>query len=715
MSLTSDMNVDTSFKKLLPTIKNIYKTYEYTGISFEEYSELVLKVLADLKLTDSISDIRKGIRKEVEIEVRKLLLDKDRSIDVISRYIDQKIPSVSNYDEAVKAIKKLDTFFKKHDFVLELDSLTKLIEGHEKFLTMVNYVFLEKQEDIIKGNSNDVFDSDFLVFSVLTYCSLKGISVLEKNDDLNADDFYDTNSKDIDTIRLYFNEIARIPLLTADEEKELAYKVSMGDKAAHDKFVESNLRLVVNRAKKYRDCGLSFMDLIQEGNCGLMIAVDKFDASKNVRFSTYAIYRISIAMSRAIANNSRMIRLPVHKFNMLKKYNAAVGCLEKEYGRSLGTEEIASLMGKSLKYVREMEKLNKDSISLNCLVAGDDSSELEYFVSTGEDAVEDQVVSKDLSTEINTLLENCKLSEKHLMVLLLRYGILDGHAWTLSELGKKYGVSREWARQLEAKALKIVRSCKETDSFSVYLDNPDRALIQLKKFREDMGKKKSSDKDKDSGDGKKGKSLKTIYEYFGEYEREDIDSVLGMLDENDMSLIALRYGEDLENPVSYNFSEKQASRFYGVLVPKIRKHLEELNPSVEVENDSCDEGLSNDRDICDDFSRDDYIKLINIIRTPEYKWVLDGVGLKNTMIMSLYFGLVEGKQFSTKAISKFFHTTPDDIENDITSNLESNRREFDFILEEASKRVVDDQTDTGLKILVKASDTKQSALTNMTF
>lgn len=715
MSLTSDVNVDTSFKKLLPTIKNIYKNYEYTGISFDEFSELVIKVLADDNLSDSISEIRKSIKKSVEMKVRTLLFDKNKSTNVISRYIDEKIPDVSNYEEAVKAIKKLDTFFKKHDFVLELDALTKLIEDNDKFSTIVNYVFLEKQEDIINGNSDGVFDSDFLVFTVLTYCSLKGINVLENNEDLSANDFYDTNSKEIDTIRLYFNEIARIPLLTADEEKELAYKVSMGDKAAFDKFVESNLRLVVNRAKKYRDCGLSFMDLIQEGNCGLMIAVDKFDASKNVRFSTYAMYRISVAMTRAIANNSRMIRLPVHKFNMLKKYNVAVDYLEKEQGRSLDEEEIANLMGKSLTYVREMEGLKKDSISLNGLVAGDDSSELEYFVSSNEDAIENQIVSKDLPKEIKRLLENCQLSEKHLTVLLLRFGILDGHDWTLSELGRKYGVSREWARQLEAKALKIVRNCKETENFSVYLDNPDKALIQLEKFREEMSKKKTSNKS--SGDGKKGKKLKTIYEYFDEYEKEDIDSVLATLDEKDMSLITLRYGEDLENPVSCKFSEKEASKFYGVLVPKIRKGLEKLNPSIAVDDSCCivDNDLSNDGDICNDFSREDYIKLINIIRTPEYKWVIDGVGLKNTMIMSLYSGLVDGKQFSTKAISKFFHTTPDDIENDITSNLESNRMEFDFILEEASKRVGDDRNGTGLKILVKASDTKSSSLTNMAF
>ena len=195
----SEMSMDDLFEKMLPTIENVYKSYEYTGISFDEYSDIVIRVLArNRDSSDFISSIKKNIKKEVDLEVKKLLFDKDKSFDIVSRYIGKQFPRVSNYEEAIKTFRKLDAFFKKYDFVLDVNSLTKLIESNDKFSAMINYVFDEKREDIVKGNSNDIFDSDFLVFSVLTYCSLKDIKVEENVEALNAKDFYDTNSKDIE-------------------------------------------------------------------------------------------------------------------------------------------------------------------------------------------------------------------------------------------------------------------------------------------------------------------------------------------------------------------------------------------------------------------------------------------------------------------------------------------------------------------------------------
>lgn len=714
MSLTydnySEMSTDELFEKLLPTIKSIYKSYEYTGISFDEYSDIVIKVLAKSRpSSDFLSYVKNDIKKEVDLEVGKLLTDGDRSIDVISQYIEKQLPGVNNYEDSVRAFRKLDAFFKKYDFVLDVNSLSKLIEGNDKFLAMINYAFDEKRADIVKGNSNEVFDNNFLIFSILTYCDLKGIKVEENVEVLNADDFYDTNFKDLDTLKLYLNDIGRIPLLTAEDEKELAYKISLGDMAARSKFIESNLRLVVKVAKKYRNYGLPFMDLIQEGNCGLMKAVERFDGTMGVKFSTYAMYYISVAMSRAIANDSRTIRIPAHKFETLRKYKAAVDDLQKKYCKNFSVEEIAQLLGKSVPYVKEMEELCKEPVSLNAFVSYEGDSELESFIPNDDKSVDEQVVLNNLPSELSELFNSCKLSERHKMVLLLRFGILDGHLWTLEEIGKKYGVSRESIRQSEIRALKLIRNSKDIEKFSVYLDNPDKALVKLKEFR-DLEEKKKRKKKVYPKTGKKGKYLQSIYEYFDEFDKMTIDFVISTLNPDERSLLTLRYGDDLENPVSHGLSKRDASRFYGSLMPRMRKKLESMNFPSTLEKEEKDEDdvvdnvsyLNDEVTICNDFNRTDYIKLINIIKVPEYKLVINELGVKTTMIMSIYFGLVDGKQFSIEAISKFFNTTPNDVENIITSNLEGDKAGIDFLIERANSMICHNKTDVDPKIFVKS-------------
>ena len=714
MSLTydnySEMSTDELFEKLLPTIKSIYKSYEYTGISFDEYSDIVIKVLAKSRpSSDFLSYVKNDIKKEVDLEVGKLLTDGDRSIDVISQYIEKQLPGVSNYEDSVRAFRKLDAFFKKYDFVLDVNSLSKFIEGNDKFLSMINYAFDEKRADIVKGNSNEVFDNNFLIFSILTYCDLKDIKVEENVEVLNADDFYDTNSKDLDTLKLYLNDIGRIPLLTAEDEKELAYKISLGDMAARSKFIESNLRLVVKVAKKYRNYGLPFMDLIQEGNCGLMRAVERFDCTMCVKFSTYAMYYISVAMSRAIANDSRTIRIPANKFETLRKYKAAVDDLQKKYCKNFSVEEIAQLLGKSVPYVKEMEELCKEPVSLNAFVSYDGDSELESFIPNDDKSVDEQVVLNNLPSELSEFFNSCKLSERHKMVLLLRFGILDGHLWTLEEIGKKYGVSRESIRQSEIRALKLIRNSKDIEKFSVYLDNPDKALVKLKEFR-DLEEKKKRKKKVYPKTGKKGKYLQSIYEYFDEFDKMTIDSVISTLNPDERSLLTLRYGDDLENPVSHGLSKRDASRFYGSLMPRMRKKLESMNFPSTLEKEEKDEDdvvdnvsyLNDEVTICNDFNRTDYIKLINIIKVPEYKLVINELGVKTTMIMSIYFGLVDGKQFSIESISKFFNTTPNDVENIITSNLEGDKAGIDFLIERANSMICHNKTDVDPKIFVKS-------------
>jgi len=270
---------------------------------------------------------------------------------------------------------------------------------------------------------------------------------------------YRRNDSSYDSIQMYLREIGQYPLLTAQQERDLAKRIEDGDEEARNLLARANLRLVVSIAKKYvgRSPDLTLLDLIQEGNLGLFKAVDKFDFTKGFKFSTYATWWIRQAITRALADQSRTIRIPVHMVETMAKYKQVSRRLAQDFGRDPMPEEIATEMGVDVEKVYQIEKISQDTISLELPIGDDDDrSRLSDFISDDKMVSPDQEVAHSILTDqITQILDS--LSDKERKILEMRHGLTDGTYHTLEEVGKEFGVTRERIRQIEAKALEKIR------------------------------------------------------------------------------------------------------------------------------------------------------------------------------------------------------------------------------------------------------------------
>lgn len=272
-----------------------------------------------------------------------------------------------------------------------------------------------------------------------------------------------------DPVRMYLKEIGKVPLLTAEEEIDLAYRMEEGDEEARKRLAEANLRLVVSIAKRYVGRGMLFLDLIQEGNLGLIKAVEKFDYKKGFKFSTYATWWIRQAITRAIADQARTIRIPVHMVETINKLIRVQRQLLQELGREPYPEEIASIMNIPVERVREIQKISQEPVSLETPIGEEEDSHLGDFIQDDNVPVPAEAAAFTLLKEqLGEVL--CTLTEREQKVLRLRFGLDDGRARTLEEVGREFKVTRERIRQIEAKALRKLRHPSRSRKLKDYLE-----------------------------------------------------------------------------------------------------------------------------------------------------------------------------------------------------------------------------------------------------
>lgn len=295
--------------------------------------------------------------------------------------------------------------------------------------------------------------------------------VSKEKEEVELEDFLEVGDEIAidDPVRMYLKEIGKIPLLTAEEEVELAKRMEQGDTEAKRKLIESNLRLVVSIAKKYIGRGMLFLDLIQEGNLGLIRAVEKFDYRKGYKFSTYATWWIRQAITRAIADQARTIRIPVHMVETINKVLRVSRQLVQELGREPTIEEIAKAIDMPPEKVEEILKVAQEPVSLETPIGEEEDSHLGDFIEAKDipspaDAAAKQLLREQLEAVLNTL------SKREREVLKLRFGLEDGRPSTLEEVGKRFGVTRERIRQIEAKALRKLRHPTRSKKLKDFLD-----------------------------------------------------------------------------------------------------------------------------------------------------------------------------------------------------------------------------------------------------
>ena len=332
--------------------------------------------------------------------------------------------------------------------------------------TKLNDVNPEKMDEVF-----DEFEKGGIDLLPDDFDEEPNIEDLKEVEELKLDEITDTSYEGIsidDPVRMYLREIGKIPLLTFDEELELAKRILKGDEEAKQKLAESNLRLVVSIAKKYVGRGMLFLDLIQEGNMGLIKAVEKFDYTKGFKFSTYATWWIRQAITRAIADQARTIRIPVHMVETINKLIRTSRNLLQQMGREPTPEEIAKEMEIPVEKVVEIQKIAQDPVSLETPIGEEEDSHLGDFIQDEDspaphDAASYTLLKEQLEEVMNTL------TPREAKVLKLRFGLEDGKSRTLEEVGKEFNVTRERIRQIEAKALRKLRHPSRSKKLRDYM------------------------------------------------------------------------------------------------------------------------------------------------------------------------------------------------------------------------------------------------------
>ncbi len=316
---------------------------------------------------------------------------------------------------------------------------------------------IDRLFDVLANRGIEVRESK----SLLTMPTGEASATPVKEDEAELRDISD------DSVRMYLREIGQYPLLSSDEEVRLAKRIAKGDQNAKMRLAQANLRLVVSIAKKYIGRGLGLLDLIQEGNLGLMRAVEKFDFTKGYKFSTYATWWIRQAITRAIADQARTIRIPVHMVETINRLIREQRRLVQELGREPAPEEIAKTMKISVDKVEHILKISQETVSLESPVGEEEDSTLGEFIPSVEHSPEEQAVYQLLRDHVSEFLQY--LSPREQKILRMRFGLDDGRTHTLEEVGEEFGVTRERIRQIEAKALQRLKKHEESHKLQDYL------------------------------------------------------------------------------------------------------------------------------------------------------------------------------------------------------------------------------------------------------
>ena len=685
------------YEKMLPIAQKVINSYKYLNLTEQEYKKLIFSLINISKNNYDESEsyeefFKKGLKILLSSKLKEQLHDNKKQTELIESYLKTKNIELKTKEDAYKYLNQIISFLRRNSYIPDPDFYITLLSESEIIEKIVELVVEDNYDNIINGKIENIFDNEIIISFIETYCSQKNIQikVYEEENNKNQEIIYTT-----DNVRNYLKEIGSFELLSPEEERILGYKLLEKDPIAKEKMINANLRLVVNIAKRYLGKGLEFLDLIQEGNIGLMTAVDKFDVRKGFKFSTYATWWIRQAIIRAISVKARNIRLPVYLYSKLVKFRMKVEKLEREFGCSLTPAEIAEELKMDVKEVEELYNYQIDTISLNTKVGKEEDSEIEELIPSQELSIEENIESKSLNDILETLFIKCSLREKEKDVLRRRFGLNNEEPATLEEIGKHYNVTRERIRQIEARAIKKLRKKNITKQLAVYLDNPEKAdeIIEFTKknsYDAQIYYKKNILTEKDMEENMK--KVKPIYELLSDYKKEDIDAAIEVLPELDKELIRKRYGDDLNHPTSSSITSAERNRFYGTVVGRIISIINNGNQPIAIRQRK---KKSKQENVYDNKSEIEVAKteievikpepgknaivektpsepeknaivektpseeknnnqqMLDILRTPSFTQMMEKLGPKQAIIISLRLGYVDGKCFTSKSIADF--------------------------------------------------------------
>ena len=475
------MNPSQIFDCLMPEVDSVYEQFRYLNLSKKDFAVLVnQEVLRSMHTYDGVKPytdfIKENLTSSLETVTRERMTDSKTTSILLEKYVQQTFSSFTSEKDCVEKFEQLQQFFEKYSIEPTQKMILNLAKQNSVFQQMGDALYQAYQSSSSSLDFDKMLENKILAMVLDTYCTMQNNEVVIPDKD---------SVRDVpSSVVAYLREITQIPLLSLEEEKELASKVAQGDAAAKNKLIESNLRLVVRFAKNYLNQGLSYLDLIQEGNLGLMKAVEKYDVEKGCHFATYAVYWIKQAMSRATANKGRNIRIPVQVYLKVGTCRRTIRKLSEQLKRQPTIDEVANAMGMSVKEASELYNLQDDTISMNSIVSADSDTELGDFIPSSNDTPEEIALSSALKDDMQKLFTACNLKEMEQNVLMMRYGFYNQEPMTLEEIGNIYHVTRERIRQLEAKALMKLRRSRQVKEMADYTLYPEASLQNIEEFKE---------------------------------------------------------------------------------------------------------------------------------------------------------------------------------------------------------------------------------------
>ena len=705
--------VNKIYNEILPYIEELKHEYHFMTISEEKLNNMVLSIInKNIQNSEdyNIKKIKEKIKDKFVGVIQKKLGNLEKATKLLKSYISKEITYFPEYKKNLYSLTKLSKFFKNHNFIPDPDLIVEIINNN-KILDQILESVVNENLETIKENKFENNDNTIIMF-VEMYCMLHNIVIkkLEENEDLSIDNLSeslfsnsnnyeqynwpsseeseeDIKDKNIDSyysnddVKAYLREISKFAPLTVDEEVELATKIMEGDLAAKKKFTEHNLKLVVSIAKRYIGRGLLFLDLIQEGNIGLINAVDKFDVTRGYKFSTMATWWIIQSITRAIADKGRNIRIPVHMVEKINKFKQSEVKLRGVLNRDPKIEEIAADMGISLEQAKSIYKLQADSLSLNQKINDEEESELGDFIPSDYESPEDLSIGKVMREDVDKLLILCNLKKREIEVIRLRFGLDGKGKKTLEEIGTIFGVTRERIRQIEVKAIKKLRNNRNTVGFAQYLEFPEQAEQRLGKYRtvanldeyknkrldnlnvdivdnnnentneqfiEEVVTTKQTNLEKETNkqEVKRMRKIKPFFSYFTGYSKEDVLSKCLYLYDHEIELLHKKFGKNYENEYSVeSLTQEDNNKIFASIIPNLRKWLS--NPDKIRRNRNLNSKLKT----YNMKAMIPFRELIPEINEDELKVILKRLSVQEMSLLKKRFGIMLQNKFEFEPIS----------------------------------------------------------------